>query len=129
MKKFLLKNKFKPDAKADEIKDYLLVWVKGLFKHPLVYVDATLNNTYGFISPNHHKWYIYAKYNNLVTKDNLVDYHYNNLDTLRNILNGYGTIYPYIPLIGLISNIGFNTWIIIILTGYLITKKKYIYLI
>lgn len=123
-----VKNKFKPDATNEEVKNYLIVWFKGLLKHPLIYIDATLNNTYGFISPNKHKWYIYANYNDTVTKDNLVDYHYNSLDTLRNILIGYGTIFPYIPLIGLISNIGFNTWVMIILTGYLLSKKKYKYI-
>lgn len=123
-----VKNTFRKDAKTKDLINYFKVWFKGLVNHPLIYVDATLNNTYGFISPNAHKWYIYYAFDERITENNLVDYHYNNLGGLRKVLSGYGTFFQYIPLIGLISNIGFGTWIILTFTVYLIlsTKRKYL---
>lgn len=121
-----VKNKYNKETTSDDLKDYFKVWFKGLVKHPLVYVDATLNNTYGYLYPNTHKWYIYFKYDTRIIEH--VDYSYNNLQGLRDVVTGYGNIFPYIPIIGLLVNIGFGTWSTLILTIYLLDKKnrKYI---
>ena len=44
---------------------------------------------------------------------------------LRTQLSAIGLVFPYIPLIGLLVNIGFNTWVILFLFNYLLYKKKY----
>ena len=94
-----------------------------------MYIEATLNNIYGYFSPQSTNWYIYYKYDTRITEDKLVNYHYNNLSSLRLILSSFAQGFPYIPLIGLISNIGFNTWLLLGLTTYSIFKKKKEYLI
>ena len=119
-----VKNKFNKYTTNEDLKKYFIVWGKYLLKEPICYINATLNNTYGYIYPVKHNWYFYFKYDKRVTKDNLVDYKYNKLGILRKIIVGYAYIFPYIPFIGLISSIGFNTWIVLILTAYLITNKK-----
>lgn len=125
-----VKNEFNKNTTTDDLKEYFKVWFKGLLKHPETYVDATLNNVYGYVYPHAHKWYFYYKYEKIVLEDNLVDYHYSNWSKdLRNILTHLAYLFPSIPLIGLISSIGFNFWIIVILTCYLITKDKKKYLI
>lgn len=124
-----VKNKFNKYTTTDDLKDYFGVWFRGLLKHPTTYIDATLNNMYGYIYPHAHKWYFYYKYEKIVLEDNLVDYHYNDWSkVLRSVLTRWGYIFPSIPLIGLLSSIGFNFWILVILTCYLVTlrKKKYI---
>ena len=93
-------------------------------KHPLTYVEATINNTYGYFYPFSTKWYIYYKYTPII-KEHGIDYHYNNLTNLRTNLSNYGNIFPYIPIIGLIVNIGFSNYILIFMLFYLIYKKKY----
>ena len=35
------------------------------------------------------------------------------------------TIFPYIPVIGFLVNIGFNSWILLFMACYLIYQKKY----
>ena len=113
----------------DDLKEYFKAWYRGLTKHPGTYIEATINNTYGYFYPNAIKWYTYHKYDSRVTKDNLVDYSYNDLQGIRDTLVVYQGIYPYIPFVGLISNIGFNTWMLLIMGVYLITFKKKEYLI
>lgn len=124
-----VKNEFNKYTTKTDLVLYFRIWFKGLTKHPNTYVDATLHNIYGYFYPNSHKWYIYSTYDTRVTEDNLVDYHYNKLEFVRNILTGYGNIFPYIPVVGLLSSIGANTWWLLILCAYLITGKKSRYLI
>ena len=67
---------------------------------------------------------IYYKYDDRIVEDGF-SYSYNSLGTLRNVLSNYAVCFPYIPVIGLISNIGFNVWIILVLLTYAIYKKLY----
>ena len=124
-----VKNEFNKYTTKKELLAYLKVWFKCFFKHPLVYIEATLNNIYGYFSPQSTNWYIYYKYDTRITEDKLVNYHFNNLSSLRLILSSFAQGFPYIPFIGLISNIGFNTWLLFGLTTYSIFKKKKEYLI
>lgn len=119
-----VKNEFNKYTTKEELKEYFKVWLKCLFRHPLVYIEATLSNIYGYFSPQDTNWYIYYKYDTRITENNLVDYHYNSLNNVRMILSGFGQAYPYIPGIGLISNIGFNTWLLLGLTLYSAIKKR-----
>lgn len=124
-----VKNEYNKYTTNKDLIEYFKVWFKGLIKHPETYIDATLNNTYGYIYPNDHNWYIYSTFDTRVTKNKLVKYHFNDLVGLRNILTVYANIFPYVPVIGLLSSIGANTWWLLILTVYLITNKKNKYLI
>lgn len=122
-----VKNKFNKYTTDEELKEYFGVWFKYLLKRPVVYIDATINNIYGYFYPNTSAWYIYHELNEKLPEAGF-DYHYNNLSWLRNILIGYGEAFPYIPIIGTIANIGMTVWIHILLLGILIVNKmkKYI---
>lgn len=124
-----VKNEYNKNTTKEDLKDYFYVWFKGLKKHPDIYVDATLNNTYGFFYPDKHNWYIYARYDKRVTENGLVDYHYNKLSFLRAFIDGYANTVPYIPIIGAVSNIALNTWAVLILATYLINTKNKRFLI
>ncbi len=124
-----VKNEYNKNATKEDLIEYFKVWGRGLLKHPDTYIDATLNNTYGYFYPNTHNWYVYTTYDTRVTKNHLVNYHFNKLEGLRGILSVYGNIFPYIPGIGLLASIGFNMWILLIVSAYLITNKKKKYLI
>ncbi len=119
-----VKNEFKKEATSKDLKEYFKVWFHGLLKHPDTYLQATMNNVYGYFYPNSTRWYIYYKYDDRITQNDLVDYHYNSLSGLREVLSDYGVSFPYIPGIGLISNIGFCTWILFLLTYFIIKYKR-----
>ena len=123
-----VKNNFNKYASNDDLKKYFEVWFKDFFKHPKVYFEATLHNTYGYFYPNKTSWYIYYKYDKRL-KDSGINYHYNKLGSLRNILSGYGNAFPYIPLIGMMVNIAFCNWIILLSVSFLMKLKKYKYII
>ena len=118
-----VKNEYNKYATTNDLKNYFSSWFKGLLKSPGTYIEATLNNTYGYFYPNKTRWYVYYDYYNILDSDG-IEYHYNKLSNLRKILSNYAVIFPYIPLIGLIVNIGFNTLLLIFITTYLIAKKK-----
>ena len=126
-----VKNKFNKDATNQDLKNYFKVWFKELKDDPKTYVEATLNNTYGYFYPVKTNWYIYVNENKTINNYGF-DYHFNDLNVLRSALIVYGLVFPYIPFLGLIVNIGFNTWILLFMIAYLIYRKKYkeiIYLI
>lgn len=119
-----VKNKYNRFATSDDLKAYFGVWFKGLLKHPGTYIEATMNNVYGYFYPNKTNWYIYYKFDKRILQDGF-DYHYNGLSSLRNILSSYGNSYQQLPVIGMVTNIAFNVWITFIMTAYLCFRKKY----
>ena len=104
--------------------NYFKVWFKGLVKHPMVYIDATINNVYGFFYPEKTSWYLHTNFDNRIVADGF-DYHYNDKEEYREDVSDYVNNFPLIPILGLFVNIGFSTWIVFILVGYWIHKKNY----
>ena len=119
-----VKNQFNKYATSEDLKKYFGVWFNGLIKRPVTYIDSTINNVYGFFYPEKLNWYVYYKYDTRITEDGF-DYHYNSLKASRDVLSSFAVSFPYIPIIGLVSNIGFSVWIIFTLVGYLIYRKSY----
>ena len=119
-----VKNEFNRYYKKEDLNNYFRVWFKELMKHPITYIEATINNTYGYFYPPKTRWFIYYKYYDKITEDHF-DYHYNKLKNTRKVLSSYGRVFPYIPLVGLIVNIAFNVWILIFMFMYLLYIKKY----
>lgn len=119
-----VKNKYNKFTTDEDLKKYYKVWFNGLKKEPITYIEATLENTYGYYYPFKTDWYIYSNYKTKL-KDNGFDYHWNKLGWLRKGLVNFGKVFPYIPIIGLIVNIGFSTWTIMFMISYLIKNKKY----
>lgn len=119
-----IKNQYNIYTTKEELMDYFGVWLKGLTKYPVIYMDSTINNIYGYFYPGTSNWYIYYKYNTKL-KSSGFNYHYNSLSGMRSVLSSYGTAYPYIPIIGLFVNIAFVGWIYFFLFMALIVKKQY----
>ena len=118
-----IKNTYRLDATNKDLLEFFKVWLKYFHKEPRIYLEASINNIYGYYYPDKQNWYFYhMKYN--VLNENGFDYHYNNLSFLRDILYGYGEAFSYIPILNLFVNIGFITWIYIYLIGHLLSSNK-----
>lgn len=124
-----VKNEYNKFTTDEELKNYFKVWFKGFTKRPDIYVEATLNNIYGYLTPNTTNWYVYYKYDKRLTEEDIFNYHYNNLSLSRKILSKFAVAFPYIPCLGLIVNIGFNVWIYMFMFISLLKEKKYKHLI
>ena len=119
-----VKNEFNRFSTKDDLMKYFKVWFAQFLRHPLVYIEATLNNTYGYFYPFRVNWYIYHR-ENPVLKSYNIDYHFNDFSNLRKHLTDFGELFIFIPILGLIVNIGFSTWILFFMISYLIYRKKY----
>lgn len=125
-----VKNNYNAYSTKKDRVEYFKVWLNGLKKHPGTYIEATLNNIYGYFYPNTSSWYFYYKRSTKLDNRGIdFNYHYNNLDGSRKILSTYGLVFPKIPGIGLILNIGINTWLIFMMIVFLIKQKAKEYLI
>ena len=123
-----VKNEYNKYATDEDLKEYFRVWFKQFIKHPTVYLEATINNTYGYFYPDAKNWYFYYKYDKRLEEAG-IDYHYNSLKPVRTVLSSYGEVIPYIPVIGNVVNIASSVWICMIIFVFLIYKKMYKYLI
>ncbi len=118
-----VKNKFNKYTSKEDFKNYFKTWSKGLVKHPGTYIEATINNTYGYFYPGKINWYIYYKFDDRLVVSGF-DYRYNSFGQLRYFLALFGLIFPFIPALGFIVNIGFNVWIILFMLFYLLYRKR-----
>ena len=119
-----VKNEYNKYATDEDLKKYFSVWFDEFKKHPKTYIEATINNTYGYFYPLKTSWYYHSNYDTRIVKDGF-DYHFNDLKNTRSVLNAYGQAFPYIPIVGLLINIAFNIWILLFMFIYFIYKKKY----
>ena len=124
-----VKNMYNKNTTDEELSEYFHYWLQGLVKHPDTYIQATMNNVYGYFYPNSTKWYVYYKYDDRITQNDLVDYHYNNLGSLRQVLSSFGVSFPYIPVLGLLANVGFSSWLMFLMICYFIDRKMKKYII
>lgn len=124
-----VKNKFNKNYTKEDLTNFFDVWYRNFFIHPVTYLNATFNTTYGYIYPNTTNWYIYTKMTKELKAANF-DYHFNSLDLARGAFRGIGNYYPNLPIIGLSVNIGFNIWTIFIMAiMYIVSKKKMLLLL
>ena len=126
-----VKNEYNKYATEKDLSKYFKVWFKQFLNHPITYLEATINNTYGYFYPEKTNWYIYYKYDKRIVEDGF-EYHYNGLKETRKILSTFGKEFYRIPVIGLLINIALNVWVLIFMLIYFFYRKKYqsiIYLI
>lgn len=128
-----VKNKYNKFATKQDLSDYFKVWFSQFKKSPTIYMEATINNYYGYFYPNCKATSYIASYsiNNdtELSKSAILDYSYNNKKESRKIINNLLKLLENTPIISLFVNIGFNTWIILASVAFLIYKRKYRYLI
>lgn len=124
-----VKNEYNKYTSDEELKDYFKVWLKGLMKRPDIYIEATINNMYGYLMPNTGNWYVYNKFDKRLNQEEIFNYSYNDLKIVRNVLAGYAESFPYIPFIGLIVNMGFIIWMYMYMFISMLKRRKYKYLI
>lgn len=119
----------------EQLSAYFKAWLSMFKKHPLVYVDATLNNTYG---------YFYSQNRNFMNEPigfySNVDYggydDYENYNIYlptwskkpRKLLQQFAQSFCDNSLTGLLYSPFFYTWILIILSLYHISKKNFRFL-
>lgn len=126
---------FKKYPENQELKSYFKVWFKEFKDDPLVYIDATLENTYGYFYPNFLNYTtgeevpgFYFIYN---MKNSKVNITHNSLDKGRDVLYQIGESLTKIPGVNLFYMPAFYIWMFIGASLYLFhmkRKKELVYL-
>lgn len=128
-----VKNKFNKNYEKDDLKNYFGVWFAQFRKSPTTYMQATINNVYGYFYPGcPARSYIASfsiDYAKELKQNSIIDYHYNKYRKLRKNINKMLKLLEETPIISLVINIGFNTWLILGMVTYLLYKKKYKYIV
>ena len=124
-----IKNKFEYEPTDEELSHYFKIWFKYLLRHPISYVDAYLNNFYGYFYPDRTEykdglgWY-------LCHATEQVDVHFNpDFEGQRNNIEQFAYFLRNVPIIGIFYSTGIYTWFLIIIFSYLMYNKKYKYLL
>ena len=123
----------KVETSSEDLKIYLITWFKMFFKHPSVYIKATLNSTYGYIYPNRTEYKDgIAQYTldssgifSYANKCNVNLHFLEGSETSRELLQRFAYMTRNIPFIGLLFASGTYTWVLIALALLLIYFKKY----
>lgn len=122
-----VKDSYKYPSKQDFMK-YVKVWIHQFKQHPSSYVQATLNNCFGYFYPGYiqnsiSNMQFYIKGEPLATGDQ--DIHYVCGNNVRNVLMAYSLLWFKLPGISLLLYPGTYTWLLLICLGTLIRHKKY----
>lgn len=124
-----VKNTYNMYATKEELIDYFKVWFKYLFRYPTDYIEATLNNTYGYFYIDLYKERGFGYTSLLELDDGIFNIKYiDKFKNFRNALNLINRTLKRTPIIYLLYSVGFYDWFLIIMSGYFFMrgKKKYI---
>lgn len=129
-----IKWKFKEYPNDTELKNYIKAWFTMFLKHPFVYFDATINNTYGYIYPNEMNFLreeIGFYYINVEGPVNTGEFnlYWNNLKWGREVLKNTARFISETKGLRQLYMPAFYVWLLIMATFYLIKNKKKIVLI
>jgi len=121
-----VKAKTKDYPKSTDLKAYFNAWASMFLKHPGVYVDATLNNIYAYFY-SEHKNFVDEEigFYGITNNNPNLNIHFNNLEQGRLILENIAASICDTPIIGLLYSCFIYTWALLVLTFYILSKKKY----
>lgn len=117
-------------GEKEALKNYFYAWFQGLFKHPDSYIQATLNNIYGYFYPDETSGDAQAGYY-YITEDPVVDHGFfdiefiNDIPKVRDALKYLAENMRKLPMIGLLYSSGSWVWLLFILGGFYIYRRKW----
>lgn len=120
-----VKDTFRKESTKKELLDYFLIWFKYLFKYPDIYIEATLNNCYGYLYPNKENIVGYFGFPKNFVKDNPINMKFFRIfQNARNKLQNFYNLQRKMPVIGTLLTPGFYNWMLLLLSLYNIRNKK-----
>ncbi len=136
-----VKNLYNIYATPEDLATYLTAWAHMGLRHPEYYAMATVLNFHSYFYPETEKgwvWLDFGHYGEWSMSPDMIDlYHedgfmiaqYEGFEGARDVLTAYFYIWEGLPLLGLVSNMGACSWLLIALAVIFIDRRKYRYLI
>lgn len=100
---------------------YWKVWCKQLLRHPTAYIQATLNNAYGFFHPNSREYIFW--YTTISTNPELVFDEIELLSPLKTAARYLVMLFESFPLTMPLCNTGCYMWLALYLLGKAIERR------
>lgn len=124
-----IKGRFLISPDAGYLKEYFKVWGQQFIKHPDTYIQAFLNQIYGYFYPEKESSWegigILNIKNSLSSQDEFLNLSFGIENELgRNILGVFVKLIKVLPVIGLLFSPGIHTYILLGCITYLIAQKK-----
>lgn len=114
-----IKALFNNNATKDQIKGYIGVYIKQFFKHPVCYIDALINKSYGYFCPDdkgREKRYVFIGLDNIDKLNEKSGFDikakFPNAVLLITFIMDF--FFREIPFVGMFTSIGFYTWNLIV---------------
>ncbi len=128
-----VKNTFNEHATNEELKNYFRVWLQMFFKHPAVYIQSFLANSYGYIYPfsNHDivdAYQFYIRYEPQKDPEKGLNIYYVFDYSVRKSVEGWSELWRTAPGLSQILNPGTYSWILFVLIGILIKYRQWRYI-
>lgn len=123
---------FRQDCSTEDILEYLKVWFAMLRRHPGTYVEAVLNNCYGFFYLQQSSSLVYMNYKN---KDRWKEGNALRVEApllteqVSEAIGGVPYFLQKIPVLGIFFSVGAYSWVVIFFFINTLRKRKYFYLI
>lgn len=127
-----VKGTYKEACTPDDMKAYLSVWWQQFLRHPGTYLQATINNSYGYFYPDVKDIWRFGTGIFSDSRYNWGQYDFSNLKGLeqyRSLIISWVNFFDNVPLMSLLDSPGIYTWILILLLGFIINERIYVKLI
>lgn len=124
-----IKGTFRTDTVTPEkMSRYFKTWLEMFKRHPGVYIEATLHNSYGYYYPFYHckaqsPYRLYTFRN--PEPDTHSDYRFIMPAALRKDVLNYANFIGQLPGLAQLCNAGAYTWMLLILAGWLAYQKRW----
>ena len=123
-----IKETYKEDSSIQDLVNYFKVWAQQGMKHPLTYIEATINQNYYLVYPliedtTTYNTTIIDNETNIQLARELNIHEIPIIQKIDNWRTGFNKVLFSLPILGLLSNIGFYNLILIYLC-YSSTKKR-----
>lgn len=123
-----VKDTYRNSSTPEERGRYFKAWFSMFLKHPKVYFEATFHNTYGYYYPFNNcsalgAYQFYIQGAPLAKGD--FDIHYIFSEDVRYKLTDYAQTWRWIPGFAQVMNPGTYTWLLLVIAGYIIYRRRW----
>jgi hypothetical protein len=126
-----VKKRYKQDATTEDLKRYFKVWFQMFLKHPGIYVESLLNNTYQYYDINKVSGLEYYQFNDYLIRHDKEE-NYTELYVLQNeeyaeqryIIHQVVLTLQKIPVVNIFASLGLIPWIVLFFFVYNIKWKR-----
>jgi hypothetical protein len=129
-----VKNRYNSEATGEELRAYFATWFKMFFKHPAVYIEATVAQTYPLVDPLIENRVVFTGFGYSPDYREAVEEltglgESQALSVKKNMVEQWFMALYSVPVVGMMSNSAPYTIIALFLSIVAIAKKRYRFLI